>query len=67
MDTKLIQTFAVLRYYGDRQCECVAECNSHACAVKAIEYYGGADSVGVYYRIELRYKVVELTGQRDCL
>lgn len=59
---QLIQIFAVLRYYGDRQCECVAECNSHACAVKAIEYYGGADSTGVYYRIELRYKVVELGG-----
>lgn len=60
MDTKLIQVFAVLRHYGDRQCECVAECNSHDCAIKAVEYYGGADSAGVYYRIELRYKVVEL-------
>jgi hypothetical protein len=60
MGMKLVEAFAVLRYYGERQCECVAECNSHARAVKAIEYYGGADSAGVYYRIELRYKVVEL-------
>lgn len=63
MGVKLVQVFAVLRHYSDGKRECVAEvveCNSHACAVKAIEYYGGADSAGVYYRIELRYKVVEL-------
>ncbi len=60
MGVKLVQVFAVLRYYGDGKCECVAECNSHACAIKAVEYYGGVDLVGVYYCIELRYKVVEL-------
>lgn len=60
MGMKLVQVFAVLRYYGDGICECVAECNSHACAIKAVEYYGGVDLAGVYYCIELRYKVVEL-------
>lgn len=59
MHTKLVQVFAVLRYYGDGKCECVVECNNHDRAIKAVEYYGGADLVGVYYRIELRYKVVE--------
>lgn len=59
MHTKPVQVFAVLRYYGDGKCECVVECNNHDRAIKAVEYYGGADSVGVYYRIELRYKVVE--------
>ena len=57
---KLVQVFAVLRYYGDGKYECVAECNSHDCAIKAVEYYGGVDLAGVYYCIELRYKVVEL-------
>ena len=52
--------FAVLRHYSNGICECVAECNSRACAIKAVEYYGGVDSAGVYYCIELRYKVVEL-------
>lgn len=60
MSVKLVQVFAVLRYYGDGMCECVAECNSHACAIKAVEYYGAVDSAGVYYCIESRYKVVEL-------
>ena len=60
MGVKLVQVFAVLRYYGDGECECVAECNSHACAIKAVEYYGGVDLAGVYYCIELGYKVVEL-------
>lgn len=59
MHTKLVKVFAVLRYYGDGKCECVAESNSYECAIKAVEYYGGADSVGVYYCIELRYKVSE--------
>lgn len=59
MDKRLVQVFTVLRYYGAGRCECVAECNSHATAVKAIDYYSCADSAGVYYRIELRYKVVE--------
>lgn len=62
MGVKLVQVFAVLRHYSDGNRECVAEvaeCSSHACSVKAVEYYGGGDSVGVYYRIELRYKVVE--------
>lgn len=59
MGMKLIQVFAVLRHYGDRQCECVAECNSHDRAIKAVEYYGGVDSAGVYYCIEPRYKVAE--------
>lgn len=62
MGVKLVQVFAVLRHYSDGKRECVAEvaeCGSHACAVKAVECYGGGDSVGVYYRIELRYKVVE--------
>ena len=63
MGVKLVQVFAVLRHYSDGKCERVvevAECGSYDCAVKAIEYYGGGDSVGVYYCIELRYKVVEL-------
>lgn len=61
MDKNLVQVFAVLRYYyGAGRCECVAECNSHATAVKAIEYYSCADSAGVYYRIELCYKVVQV-------
>ena len=55
---KVVPVFAVLRYYGDGRCECIAECNGHARAVGAVEYYGAVDSVGVYYRIELRYKVV---------
>lgn len=59
MHTKLVKVFAVLRYYGDGKCECVAESNSYDYAIKAVEYYGGADSVGVYYCIELRYKVAE--------
>lgn len=63
MHTKLVKVFTVLRHYSDGKHECVAvaaECNSYDCAVKAVEYYGGADSVGVYYCIESRYKVVEL-------
>ena len=60
MGVKLVQVFAVIRHYSDGECECVAECNSHACAIKAVEYYGGVDLAGVYYCIELRYKVVEL-------
>lgn len=61
MHTKLVKVFTVLRHYSDGNRECVAvvaECNSNACAVEAVKYYGGADSVGVYYCIELRYKVV---------
>lgn len=60
--SKVVPVFAVLRHYSDGNRECVAvvaECNSYACAVKAVEYYGGADSEGVYYCIESRYKVVE--------
>ena len=57
MDREIVQVFAVLRCYGDGQCECMAECRSHAQAVKAIEYYGMAEKPGVYYRIELRYEV----------
>lgn len=60
MGVKLVQVFAVLRYSGDGICECVVECNSHACAIKAVEYYGSVDLAGVYYCIESRYKVVEL-------
>ena len=60
MGVKLVQVFAVLRHYSDGKCECVAECNSHDRAIKAVEYYGGVDLAGVYYCIELRYKVVEL-------
>lgn len=59
MNKRIVQVFAVLRYDGGL-CKCVAECNSHAAAVKAIEYYSCADSAGVYYRIELRYKVVQV-------
>lgn len=59
MNKRIVQVFAVLRYDGGL-CKCVAECNSHATAVKAIEYYSCADSAGVYYRIELRYKVVQV-------
>lgn len=63
MGVKLVQVFAVLRHYSDGNRECVAEvteCSSYACAVKAVELYGGGESVaGVYYCIELRYKVVE--------
>lgn len=44
MHMKLVKVFAVLRYYGDGKCECVAECNSYDRAIKAVEYYGGADS-----------------------
>ena len=55
----LVQVFAVLCHYGVGKCECVAECNSYAMAVEAIEHYSRNDSAGVYYRIELRYKVVE--------
>lgn len=58
MNNELVQVFAVLRYYGG-MCECVAECNSHEVAVKTVEHYSCDDSAGVYYRIELRYKVVE--------
>lgn len=60
--SKVVPVFAVLRHYSDGKRECVvvvAECNSYACAVKAVEYYGGADLEGVYYCIESRYKVVE--------
>lgn len=63
VSSKVVPVFAVLRHCGDGKHErvvVVAECNSYACAVKAVEYYGGADLVGVYYCIELRYKVVEL-------
>lgn len=59
-DKEIVQSFDVLRYYGDGQCECMAECSSHAQAVKAINYYGMAEKPGVYYRIELRYKVVQI-------
>lgn len=59
MDMKVVQMFAVLRYHGG-MCKCIAECSSHDRAVEAIEYYGGTDSVGVYYRVELRYKVVQV-------
>lgn len=51
--------FVVLRCYGDGQCERMAECSSHAQAVKAVQYYGMAEKPGVYYRIELRYTVVK--------
>lgn len=60
MDKEIVQVFAVLRCYGDSRVECMAECCSHAQAVKAINYYGMAEKPGVYYRIELRYKVVQV-------
>lgn len=59
-DKEIVQVFAVLRYRSNGLCECMAECNSHAQAVKAINYYGMAEEPGVYYRIELRYKVVQI-------
>lgn len=58
MHTKLVKVFAVLRYYGDGESECVAECDRYGHAIKAVEYYGSADLVDAYYCIELRYKVV---------
>lgn len=59
MDKEIVQVFVVLRCYGDGECECMAECSSHAQAVKAVQYYGMAEKPGVYYRIELRYTVVK--------
>lgn len=59
MNKGLVQVFAVLCHYGAGKCECVAECNSYSTAVEAIEHYSCNDPAGVYYRIELRYKVVE--------
>ena len=58
MNKRIVQVFAVLRYDGGL-CECVAECDSHASALQAIQYFMRDDSHGVYYRIELRYIVVE--------
>lgn len=59
MGKTVVQLFAVLRYYDDEPYECIAECYSYIQAIKAIEYYGMSDLAGAYYRIELRYKVVE--------
>ena len=59
MNKELVQVFAVLRYRGNGLCEIVAECNSHDVAVNTMKHYSLDDMAGVYYRIELRYKVVE--------
>lgn len=59
MNKRLVQVFAVLRCDGDGLCKCVAKCNSHAGALQAIQYFMRDDTHGVYYRIELRYTVVE--------
>lgn len=58
MNKRLVQVFAVLRYDGGL-CRCVAKCNSHSGAMQAIQYFMHDDTHGVYYRIELRYVVVE--------
>lgn len=64
----------MLRYYGDGICECVAECNSHACAIKAVEYYGDVHaSVCLYNKfIELQWMrlnidVLQWKGESDPL
>ena len=54
-DKEIVQVFAVLRYRSNGLRECMAECNSHAQAVKAINYYGMAEKAGrvLSYRIAL--------------
>lgn len=52
MGVKLVQVFAVLRHYSDGICECVAECNSHACVIKAVKYYGGVIEVRLPFEEE---------------
>lgn len=66
MNKRLVQVFAVLRCDGGGLYKCVAKCNSHASALQAIQYFMRDDTHGVYYRIELRYIVVEDYAPSAC-